>query len=271
MTMLKVALPTGPVIACEDSGGPGLPIIFSHGLFMNHSMFDPQVTAFSDEYRCITWDERAHGQTEHAGAFTYWDSARDLLALMDALGIERAVHVGMSQGGLLGMRAALLAPERFIGIVQLATQARGLDEEAAGAFGAMIQDWIDNGPKPEALDFLADFILGPDIDKTYWQHYWRGLTPARIGDAVSALFSIDSLYDRLHDVAVPLYTIHGDADVATSHLLAEHVIANVPDPRGYTLIAGGTHAVNLGYPDQVNAAIASFVNDLAHQESLIHG
>ena len=260
--MLKMALPTGVVVACEDTGGAGAPIIFSHGLFMDRSMFAPQIAHFSREWRCIAWDERAHGQTEYTGTFTYWDSARDLLALMDALGISRAIHVGMSQGGLLGMRAALLAPDRFAGIVQLATQAGGLDEEAVGAFRPIIQDWIDNGPKQETLEFLSGLILGPGVDQNYWNSYWSRLTPTQLADAVSALFSIDPLYDRLNEVVVPLCTIHGDADVSTPHTLAERVIEGVPDARGYTLIAGGPHAVNLSHPEQVNAAIAAFLEDI---------
>jgi len=42
----------------------------------------------------------------------YWDSARDVLALLSHLGIERAVLGGMSQGGFLSLRAAMLAPQR---------------------------------------------------------------------------------------------------------------------------------------------------------------
>ena len=272
MSLSKVALPSGAVVAYEDSGGKGVPIIFSHGLFMDHAMFVPQVARFAPERRCISWDERGHGETVwNGGAFTYWDSARDLLALMDALGIERAIHVGMSQGGLLGMRAAILAPERFVGIVQLATQAGKLDDEGIAGFRVITDDWIANGVKPETLDFLRDLILGPGVDTAYWYDWWSRMTPQQVTDALSALFSIDELYDRLHEVKVPLCTIHGLADVATPHPLAERVHAAVPDPRGITLIPNGPHAVNLSDPDAVNAAIAAFVDELARADPSIRG
>ena len=48
----------------EDTGDGDDVIVFSHGFFMNHSMFDPQVEALSDTWRCVAWDERGHGQTE---------------------------------------------------------------------------------------------------------------------------------------------------------------------------------------------------------------
>ncbi|TFC80543.1 alpha/beta hydrolase [Cryobacterium sp. TMS1-20-1] len=65
--MPSIQIPSGPTIAYADTGGEGVPIIFSHGLFMNREMFAPQLEEFSKDHRCIVWDERAHGETEWAG------------------------------------------------------------------------------------------------------------------------------------------------------------------------------------------------------------
>src|SRR5690349_485309 len=113
----------------QDSGGTGLPVVLAHGLLMDHEMFAPQVAALRDRYRVVTWDERGHGLTETTpDDFSYWDSADDLRGLLDALGIERAVVGGMSQGGFLSLRFALDHPERTIGLVLIDTQA-GLEDE----------------------------------------------------------------------------------------------------------------------------------------------
>lgn len=260
MTVHKLDLATGPGVAYEDSGGAGTPVIFSHGLFMDHTMFAPQLAEFTSKYRCITWDERAHGASLWDQAFTYWDSARDLLALMDALRIDKCIHVGMSQGGLLGMRAAILAPDRFIGIVQLATQAGQL--EGAEPFRAFLDGWKADGASKENLAFLTALILGPGVDPAYWHSYWKSFTPEQIETAVSALFAIDALYDRLHEVTVPLCTIHGMADVSTPYALAERVAREVPDARGVTMVEGGPHAVNISHAGQVNAALRAFFEEL---------
>jgi 3-oxoadipate enol-lactonase len=260
MTLATLTLTTGPTVAYEDSGGSGVPVIFSHGLFMDHSMFDAQVAEFASGYRCITWDERAHGKTQWNGPFTYWESGRDLLAMMDALGIERAIHVGMSQGGILGIRAALTAPHRFIGLVQLATQCGRL--EGADGFKAIIADWVENGATPDKLEFLTGLILGPSVDTTYWHKYWKSLKSAQIVDAVSALYSIDEMYGRLPELSMPVCTIHGLADVSTPHALALRVASEVPNARGVTLIEGGPHAVNMTHADQVNAALRAFFDSL---------
>lgn len=270
MALSRVTIATGPQIAYMDTGGAGVPIIFSHGLFMNHSMFAPQIEEFSKSWRCITWDERAHGETvSPRGHFTSWDAARDLLALMDALGIDRTIHVGMSQGGLLGMRAAMLAPRRFVGIVQLASQAGKLAEDGAAAFKAIIEEWKAQGATPDKLTFLTDLILGPGVNAAYWRDYWKTLTAAQIDDAVSPIYSLDELYDRLHEVAVPLFTIHGLADVSTPYERAERVAREVPESRGIALIEDGPHAVNLSHPDKVNAALRTFFAELSAEDPAI--
>lgn len=119
------------------------------------------------------------------------------------------------------------------------------------------------GPAEDKLQFLVDLILGPGIDPVYWREYWSGLTAEQITDAVSALYSIDDVHDRLPDVAVPVLVIHGKADVSTPWTLAERVANEVPDCRGFTLVDDAPHAVNLSHPDVVNAATEAFLDDVS--------
>jgi len=58
---MPIAQVNGQRLYYEDTGGTGPAVIFSHGLFMDHEMFAPQVAALRRRYRCITWDERGHG------------------------------------------------------------------------------------------------------------------------------------------------------------------------------------------------------------------
>ena len=80
---MKTAQLNGTTIAYEDTGGNGPAVILSHGFLMDHSMFDAQVTALRGTHRVITWDERGFGGTRATGDFTYWDSANDVLALLE--------------------------------------------------------------------------------------------------------------------------------------------------------------------------------------------
>lgn len=107
---MPVAAVNGIEINYTDSGGEGQAVVFSHGYLMDQTMFDRQVAAFAPQYRVISWDQRGHGDTSATGAFTDWDSAADLLGLLDQLGVERALLVGMSQGGFLSGCAERTGP-----------------------------------------------------------------------------------------------------------------------------------------------------------------
>ena len=150
----------GAGIAYWDSGGDGPAVVLSHGFLMDHTMFSAQLAALAPEYRVITWDQRAFGATRAPGPFTYWDSARDVLALLDHLGVHRAVVGGMSQGGFLSLRAALLAPGRVRGLVLIDTQAGVEDPAAAESYEQLEVIWLDQGPAP-VQDLVASIILGP--------------------------------------------------------------------------------------------------------------
>src|SRR5262249_13399172 len=147
----------GQRIHFEDSGGQGPPVVLAHGFFMDQSMFDRQVEVLSPEFRLIRWDERGFGQTEEDGRpFTYWDSAADCIGLLDHLGLERAVIGGMSQGGYLSLRAALLAPARVKALILLSTQAGVESEEEIKGYQAMFDQWMTLGP----IDPLVETIAG---------------------------------------------------------------------------------------------------------------
>ncbi len=136
-------------------------MILAHGFLMDRTMFAPQVSALSGEFRVITWDERGFGETEFDGKpFTYWDSAGDCLGLLDHLGIEQAVVGGMSQGGFLSLRAALVAPERVRALVLIDTQAGTEDPERLPQYRQMQQTWLQVGPVDELANAIADLILG---------------------------------------------------------------------------------------------------------------
>jgi pimeloyl-ACP methyl ester carboxylesterase len=120
----------------EDTGGGGPVVLFSHGFLMDHTMFDRQVDALADHYRCIRWEERGFGATRADGPFTYWDSADDAIALLDHVGVDEAVFVGMSQGGFLSLRAALTHPARVRAIVLIDSAADVDDAETLAGYQA---------------------------------------------------------------------------------------------------------------------------------------
>jgi pimeloyl-ACP methyl ester carboxylesterase len=253
--------PTGQRIAYDDTGGSGLPVVLSHGILMDRSMFDAQVEALRADHRVVTWDQRGHGQTPADEPFTYWDSARDLIALLDALGIDRAVLGGMSQGGFVSLRAALLAPERVSALVLMDTQA-GLELPGAGeAYLSLAEDWAANGPKPGVPEFAASMIIGPGEHPT-WVAKWVSRPHQDVLYPFRALVSREDLHEHLAEITVPALVIHGEADAAIPLERAQALAAGLPGARDVHLVAGAPHAANMTHPDEVNAAIRAFLADV---------
>ncbi len=94
--------------------------VFTHGAGMDHRMFDAQVEAIAGAYRTIVWDVRAHGLSQPIGdGFSIRIAADDLLAILDAAEIERAVLVGQSMGSYISQELIYHHPERALALVSI--------------------------------------------------------------------------------------------------------------------------------------------------------
>jgi 3-oxoadipate enol-lactonase len=250
----------GVEIAYWDSGGDGPAVLLSHGFLMDHTMFDPQRAALAPDYRVITWDQRGFGSTGAPGAFTYWDSARDALALLDHLGVHRAVLGGMSQGGFVSLRAALLAPERVRALVLIDTQAGTEDPAAAEGYEQLEVVWLDQGPAP-VQDVVASIILGPG-QWDDWFAKWAKLDRAQLNLAFRCLMDRDDITGRLSEITCPALVLHGTSDAAIPMARAESLRDGLEGSAILVPIDGAGHASNLTHPEQANPPLLGFLASL---------
>ncbi|HJH43292.1 MAG TPA: alpha/beta fold hydrolase [Rubneribacter badeniensis] len=97
---------------CEETGD-GEPLVLLHGNGEDGTYFTHQIAHFSQRFRVLALDTRGHGKSPRGEApFTIRQFARDLLAFLDARGIERAHLLGFSDGGNIALVFALAHPER---------------------------------------------------------------------------------------------------------------------------------------------------------------
>ncbi len=103
----------GKELAYLDKG-EGPVVLLGHSYLWDHKMWQPQIEALSENYRCIVPDLWAHGQSAYAPerVRSLKDIAADMLALMNHLDVEQFSVVGLSVGGMWGAELTLLAPER---------------------------------------------------------------------------------------------------------------------------------------------------------------
>jgi pimeloyl-ACP methyl ester carboxylesterase len=115
----------GPYELYYVEAGSGFPLVLIHGLAGDHSAWAVQMETWSKDHRAVAFDNRGAGRsTQVDEPISTEDMARDTLALMDELGIERAHVMGRSMGGAIAQHMALLAPDRIHSLIVCASFAK---------------------------------------------------------------------------------------------------------------------------------------------------
>src|SRR5688500_18803950 len=122
-----------------DDVGAGLPIVFIHAFPLNRTMWAPQVSALVERCRCIAVDLRGFGETALAEPVSMDQYADDVVAVMDKLGIERAIVAGCSMGGYAAFALWRRHPERVRALVLADTKATADTDEARAKRVALIE------------------------------------------------------------------------------------------------------------------------------------
>lgn len=256
MTTITV---NGQTIHYTDSAGSGPALVFSHGALLDSTMWESQIAALSPTFRCIAWDARLHGRTQETdSAHTDWDSARDLLGLLDALGIESATLIGHSQGGFVSLRAALLSPGRVDALVLLDTMAAAWPAEAIEQMSGARDGLAVAGPDAVAPALLPTLIGREDLHET-WLDKWRAQPQRRLADAMSALMSADDVQGRLSEITVPVLGIHGEDDHIVPLEAGRALHEALPGAKEFVVVPGAAHTPVLSHPDVVTPAIVGFL------------
>ena len=100
--------------------GSGPPILLSHGFAATGNMWAPQIEMLAQDHQVILWDLRGHGRSDspvESDAYSQEQSLGDMAAILDALGIQKAIIGGHSLGGFLSLAFHAKHPERVAALV----------------------------------------------------------------------------------------------------------------------------------------------------------
>jgi pimeloyl-ACP methyl ester carboxylesterase len=206
--MVKV---DGGAVWADDSGGDGPPLVLLHPGVGDSRIWDPVLPALTAKYRVIRYDARGFGQSPAPSV--KFSLLRDLVAVLDHYGVQRAAFVGCSQGGASALGLALGQPERVSALALLCPGIPGFpfpEEDEDDELGAEYERAHAAGD----VDALAAVM----------QQVWAaaGATPAvtaQLRSAARAALSAGDLeledppvYGRLGEISVPAALMVGDAD-----------------------------------------------------------
>ena len=257
--------------------GKGPPVVLVHGL--PSSAYDwaelPRKLA-SHGYRAIAYDRVGYGYSSRGSTaperYTYESNARDLLALMDALSLQRAPVVGWSYGGAVVQTAATISPERFPKVVLLAAvgpaQPRGDDPlslllESPAA--APVLKWIASVPplsKSLTGDSLARAFAGQNRVPRDWLDYERAMLSLSGTLDAFVLEAQRENPEALHPekLTMPTLIIEGSADELVPPPVAADLHRRIPGSRLVT-VPDGSHMLPVEKPDQLAQTIDDFLRD----------
>ncbi|MGY5125098.1 alpha/beta fold hydrolase [Streptomyces nigrescens] len=254
-------------VGYEDEGS-GEPLVLVHGHPFDRSMWRPQTEHFSRAgWRVIAPDLRGYGaSTVRPGTTPLETFARDLLALLDGLGVERFVLGGLSMGGQIVMECYRLFPERIRGLVLADTFAAAETEEGRTARREMAARLLREGMAGYAQEVLAKMVSPytlthrPEVAA----HVLAMMTAAPPEGAAAALRGRAERPDYtelLSQISVPALVVVGTEDAYTPVSDARDIHARVPDAT-LAVIEHAAHMPNLERPDEFNAVLAEFLRSL---------
>ena len=251
----------GERIAFIDEGeGPA--VLFIHSLGVGGAwLYDAQIAALKDRYRCVAPDCRGHGATSYNGTFSLPDVAADHKAVLDSLGIDKAHIVGLSMGGPIALVLNARWPDVARSMVfadsfarlrnPQAVQDRVYATQEAVAYMSMREfgaqyagDRLMPTTPIERLDELADEVAK--------------CPPKAYVDTVREVFTRD-VSGELAKVKVPTLVLVGDQDEATPMAESEFIRDGIA---GATLevIPGAGHLSTIDNPDDFTRRLAAFLD-----------
>jgi pimeloyl-ACP methyl ester carboxylesterase len=248
--------------------GRGLPVVLLHAFPLNRTMWEPQIAALFGECRCIAPDLRGFGDSPRSGPYSMDRYADDVVALLDALQIDRAVVGGLSMGGYIALalwrrhrnriRALVLADTRsgadndegkqkrgeLIALAQSEGSAAVADRQVTGLLGKSTRE-----KQPELVDRIRSIMAGE--------------SPDGIVGALEAMRNRPDSTPLLAGIDVPTLIVVGDEDVLTPPKEARAMHAAIRGSR-LEVIPGAGHLSNLERPAAFNAALSDFVGSLLY-------
>jgi 3-oxoadipate enol-lactonase len=264
----------GAQLYYEDTGGPGEPVVFSHGLLWDSHLFSRQVEALRGRYRCISYDHRGQGRSEAPEDGKPIDLRtvyEDAVAFIQALRLAPCHFVGLSMGGFVGLRVAARHPELFRSLVLLDTSAGAELPSNLPRFRllAAVTHWLGLWP---VVDRIMRIYFGPTFMNDPARRAERealrrqlASNPRAVWRAMDGVINRRSVEGELHRILTPALILVGEEDAVTLPEMADRLHERIAGSRLLRLPHGG-HMSNLEQPEAVNAAISTFLDEVSAEQ-----
>jgi 3-oxoadipate enol-lactonase len=264
--MSKIQL-NGCQLHYEDIGAGPETIVFAHGLLWSGRMFDAQVAALKDRFRCVSFDFRGQGQSEVTPSGYDMDTLTgDAAALIEKLGLAPCHFLGLSMGGFVGMRLAARRPELIKSLMLLETTAEAESSANVPRYRLLsfVARWLSMrlvANRVMSIMFGQKFLKDPAraAERELWRQRLGANNRVGTSRATEGVITRLPVAHEIHKIAVPTLILCGDQDVATPPENARRIQALIPNSQ-CTIIPGAGHSSTIEEPAAVNAALIRFLS-----------
>jgi 3-oxoadipate enol-lactonase len=251
-----------------DGPADGQPLVLGGSLGTSVAMWQPQLAAFAERFRVIRYDHRGHGDSPvPAGPYRIADLGRDVIALLDRLGIERTHLGGLSLGGMVAMWVAAHAPERVDRLMLLCTSARLGPPSMWTQRAASVRDG--------GTEAIADAVLArwftphfatQNAGVTAWARQQLTSTPAAgYAGCCEAIKDMD-LEPALASITAPTFVLAGAEDPATPPAHLHRIATGISNAR-MVIVPDAAHLANVEQPEAVTRLLLDFLTGGAAEEA----
>ncbi|MCX4451450.1 alpha/beta fold hydrolase [Streptomyces sp. NBC_01789] len=256
----------GATIHFDDFGpSAGLPVLLIHGHPFNRTLWAPQSQALAEAgYRVITPDLRGYGRSSVTpGKVFLSDFADDLAALLDHLGVERAVVGGVSMGGQIAMEFQRRHPQRVRALVLSDTSAPAETEEGKEFRNRLADRLLAEGMDGYASEVIDKMLAAynvaamPEVAGRVLG-MMRATDPQGAAAALRGRAERPDYRDTLAAVRKPVLVVVGADDVYTPVADAEAIRDLVPDAT-LAVIEKAGHLPGAEQPESFNGALLEFL------------
>lgn len=265
-------MPTAQVNGVElhyDERGAGVPVVFSHGLLWSGRMFDAQLAALAPQYRCIVYDHRGQGQSPRSPSrYDLDDLSVDAAALIESLGAAPCHFVGLSMGGMVGLRLALRRPEllRSLTLIESAADReprRNIPKYRAMALVARLLGVGVLLPPVMKIMFGRAFLRDPAraAERANQKAQLRALDVPGMIAALDCVIARRPLSNELGRIKTPTLVLHGEDDRAIVPPRAQATAAAISGARLVMLPRAG-HTSSVEEPQAINRELARFFDSI---------
>jgi len=244
-------------------GPDGAPVlVLSNSLGTTLEMWDAQAAHFSATHRVLRYDTRGHGgSVVSPGPYTFGQLGGDVIALLDALHIERASFCGISMGGFTGLWLGLHAPERLNHLVVANSAAKIGTQEGWTARAAMVREkgaaaMAELAASSPSRWFTEPFAAAQPAVVQRAQGWIAGIAPEGYAACCEALAQAD-LRSAIGGITVPTLLVAGGSDPVTTVADAQAMQAAISGAQLAEVPA--SHLSNLEAPAPFDAALAAFL------------